>query len=159
VHPQLLISFMISLCTYLAEGMFAVSPSLISFGMVMSRCVHPHEIAKKELMLLRISSVLQREPRIRGCYPKKGRWRRVSSTLRREYLYMSCNTLYNSLPFPFTNPTDPSGSLYLSRMADFSATHSPQLCRRMLGHENTLTGTVLRLRQRKQEFGRSSTRV
>jgi autophagy-related protein 9 len=37
-------------------------------------------------------------------------------------------------------------------MADFSATHSPQLRRRMLGHENTLTGTVLRLRERKQEL-------
>ena len=41
-----------------------VSPRLIPFGMVMLRCVHPHEIGKKEPMLLRISSVLQREPRM-----------------------------------------------------------------------------------------------
>jgi len=37
-------------------------------------------------------------------------------------------------------------------MADLSSTHSPQLRKRMLGHENTLTGTVLRLRERKQEL-------
>ncbi|KIM81479.1 hypothetical protein PILCRDRAFT_8828 [Piloderma croceum F 1598] len=60
---------------------------------------------------------------------------------------------------PYWNPTDPSGYLYLSRMGDFSATGSPQLRRRMLGHENTLTGTILRLRERKQRIGRSSTEV
>jgi len=39
-------------------------------------------------------------------------------------------------------------------MADFSATHSPQIRRRTLlaGLENTLTGTVLRLGERKQEL-------
>ena len=76
-----IIDFFHDFTVHLAKGMFAVSPSLISFGMVMLRCVHPHEIAKKELMLLRISSVLQCEPRIRGCYSKKGRWRRVSPQL------------------------------------------------------------------------------
>jgi len=37
-------------------------------------------------------------------------------------------------------------------MADFSATDLPQLRRRMPGHESTLTCTVLRLRERKQEL-------
>jgi len=37
-------------------------------------------------------------------------------------------------------------------MADFNATHSPQLRRRTLGLDNTVTGTVLRLGERKQEL-------
>lgn len=57
---------------------------------------------------------------------------------------------------PDWNPTDPSGSLYLSRMADFNATHAhTSPARRRIpgtGFDNTVTGTILRLGERKREL-------
>ncbi|KAF7980150.1 hypothetical protein HWV62_39601 [Athelia sp. TMB] len=54
---------------------------------------------------------------------------------------------------PDWNPTDPSGSLYLSRMADITATQtSPRRRRTGLVGDTTMTGTILRLGERKQEL-------
>lgn len=55
---------------------------------------------------------------------------------------------------PDWNPTDPSGSMYLSRMADITATQTSPRRRRPTGmvNDNTMTGTILRLGERKQEL-------